>query len=486
MFVGHPEEGLRKLIFSDEVADKVGARMMLVEDLQTLRKSASTIFEGMSYDQLKPDKDHIGIHVVALGDFEHYGMNRNGDGFPKKACVERHHTFVDHGAVFIGHNNRDRAEAVGRIVKSAYNEPMGRIELFLHVHKQKAQPELHKLATDGESAYSMACRVPFDRCTVPGCGQLRKSAADPNQCWHVRDHLGETWADGTVVATQNDIHTWFDMSFVKRPADRIAWNLKVAMHGVLDSVKQAEAHDLWVPDSLECAIPGYQRKLELLKKLAQWEARYMQLATTKTAASIDRYHLALAKAAYSNVDDATIDEFRKAIPEDALREFAQRGVVLSAPAFFKFALGMQYGELADEMPAILRDASTAVCSKLLKQGNYQHVCRNTYFDVRDAYHVAWTGGADLRKVASDTIARSFSVLDPFTGQRVIDATIVGVQPTFGAMSLDKNAGAYGTVHHGAEIYTAYKLSALDAVLKLHKQANEDKLLALAAVQNLVR
>jgi hypothetical protein len=123
-----------KMFHSSSFQDNVDVSMRIVEDPKSMTKSASTIF-GCDYSELMPDKDHVGIHVVALGDAEHFGSNRNGDLFPKAACVKYHDTFVKHGHVYRHHKNKDpRTQGLGNIKMSAYNAPQGRIELFIHAN----------------------------------------------------------------------------------------------------------------------------------------------------------------------------------------------------------------------------------------------------------------------------------------------------------------------------------------------------------------
>lgn len=481
----HPEEGLRKLTYSTDMSPEVGARMQLVEDpgSKLVKAAADNIFK-CSAEDLKPDKDHVGIHTIALGQQETYGLNRNYDGFPKKACATRHDTFVKHGNVFVGHDNRDPAKAVGKIVKSAYNEPMGRIELYLHVNKEKAQPQLHKLATTGDHATSMACKIPFDICTI--CGTLRKSAADPRQCEHIRDQLGEMQKDGSVVGMINTLPTWFDESFVDRPADRIAWNLsKAASAGPVTSWKMAEAAGIWVPDDLEDDIPGYTRKHALIKKLADVEQRYMKLGDT-VKRGYDSYLWELRKAAAYELPDTTIDSLRDYTPADVFMKLASQGVILDATTFFKYALGLDYGALKDDMPAILDQVRSGVFATLYKSGAYQRICRNTYFDV-DQHQLNDYGvsqNLELSKLAAEHITSTGSFAGQVVDSRIIDATLCGRQP---GLIMIKSGSAMGNsgLHRGAEIYAAYKLSAVNAILDYHKES-EDRLLALAAVQNLVR
>ena len=470
------------MLYSSDMAPDVGARMRLLEDpASKLVKSASHIFE-CSMDDLKPDKDHVGIHTVALGQWETYGGNRNGDTFPKKACQTRHETFVKHGHVFVGHNNRDPVNAVGIIVKSAYNEPMGRIELFLHVDKNKAQSQLHKLATTGDHPFSMACKVPYDRCTV--CNTLRKSAADNRQCEHVRDHLGETWSDGKFVGTHNDLPTWFDESFVERGADRIAWHLKVASNGPIASWKLAEVAGIWVPDDLEDDVPGYSRKHALLKKLSAIEQKYTQLSGMVKSGH-DRYIWELRKAAAYELPKDLIESLRNYEPTEVFLKLASHGIILDAETFFKYALGTDYGDLKADIPVILDQVRSGVYSRLHKQGAYQRICRNTYFDI-DPHALkdyGWGQNLELSKFAADMAETS-----SFTGQavdsRIIDATLCGRQPELVVIK-SGHAMENSDMHRGTEIYAAYKLSAVNAILDYHKE-NEDRLLSLAAVQNMVR
>ena len=144
-----------KLIYSDSFDDIVGIQARLIEDPRELNKSASTIF-GCGYDEIKPDKDHVGIHLVGLGDYESYGPNRNADAFSKHANEKYGQTFMD-GHVFRHHNNKDPKNAIGKIVKVAHNDMMGRMELFIHANKEKAAPELARMEKDGEHPFSMAC-----------------------------------------------------------------------------------------------------------------------------------------------------------------------------------------------------------------------------------------------------------------------------------------------------------------------------------------
>ena len=159
-----------KLIESSQFSDvpDIGAKFAEFNS-PAMSKEAENVF-GRSYDSLKPTDDkYVGIHLVALGDEEHYGPNRNFDSMTKESCIRDHDTFVKHGHVFSHHHNdAEKDEILGSIKASAYNDKMGRIELFIWADKEKAKEGLDQLEKEGEASFSMATRVPWDECFPKG------------------------------------------------------------------------------------------------------------------------------------------------------------------------------------------------------------------------------------------------------------------------------------------------------------------------------
>jgi hypothetical protein len=477
------EEGLIKLTFSEHVNSSVGASMRLKEDPDVLVKSASSAFNCDS-DDIRPDKDHVGIHVVALGDYEHFGVNRNGDAFSKRACIDYHDTFEKHANVFLLHNNNDPEKKVGDVVKSAYNAPMGRIELIIHAHKDKAQDQLHKLATTGEHAFSMGCKVAFDRCGI--CNTIRKNGSDPNQCEHIRDHLGETFSDGKVACTFNDEPHFFDISFVNRPADRIAWSLKQAGAETPDAVKMASSFDMQVPDALMQDVPNYREKVKIAEELARIEGSVLSIAEgSHTADAMVKKALA---SAVESVPPAALSCLRGYEPEEVIRKLAEFGVVLGPEDFFKYAMGCDYGPLENQMDRILADSKSCLFSRLMKTSAYKSACRNVYFDVDTDYTQSYgaNSNSSLHRLVKESVANVAGATGQRLRDRIIQATICGRVPDLTTLEQVKEAGTnVNKVHKGAEIYAAYKLSAVLAARSIHREDNPEQLLTFAAVQNLV-
>jgi len=467
--------GMIKLICSSTFDSTVDVGVRLMEDPGKLDKTASEIFNCPD-SELVPDKDHVGIHLVALGDFEHYGSNRNGDGFPKRACIDYHHTFVKNGHVYRHHRNKDPEKSLGSIVKSAYNAPMGRIELFIHAHKDKAQDELHKLATEGDIPFSMACKVAYDRCSV--CGTKRKSSSDPNQCEHVATQLGKVADDGKVICTHNDEPKFFDISFVTRPADRIAWHLKSASGEIVDSIKLAESEGVWVPERLAIESDIAKSKRTLIAKLASAEAQYAGLADYRRATHVERYLWELRKAASGQLPDALIDGLRKYDPADAFYKLARLGVVLDVDSFYKYAMGTNYGELAVYMPEV-RQAVKGMFLRLDKSASCADVCNDNTFDVDTMRLVPPVPELTVKAAEAATL------VGPAMEQRIIDATIRNDEIALDS-DYEKGSNCNVTIQALCEKYAAYKLAAIQAIAALNRDTDTDALVAVATAQNLVR
>lgn len=392
---------------------------------------------------------------------------------------EAHHYQVQ--GVVVHNCNKDRSKGLGSIKASAYNEPMGRIELFIHVNEEKAKDELSRLEKEGEIPFSMATKVPYDVCTK--CGAKRKNSEDPNQCEHIRDELGKMASDGTVVGMLNPENNWFDISFVGRPADRIAWNLKIAAGEAIDSVKLAQAEGLWVPDYMAIESEQGQRKYAHLKAIVEFQDMYCGILTKQASCSSGpvRYYFELRKAAGARLDDATIKQLRCFEPKVAFATLAKAGVILDPSSFFKYAMGIDYGEIAPYVPDAIK-AVPGCMERLVKEGDCQRVCNDCTFDVA-------IDRTSLRAVPLNLIrelstkAATGSVRD----ERVIAVTLDGNIPSFTVDGNRKSCNNGSVTVALAEKYAAYKIAAVEAVLACHpdRDTDSDSVRAIAAAQNLI-
>lgn len=219
---------------------KVSSRGLLGRDrTDFLRKRAASVDFARLIDKLDLRPGDVPVHLIALGASEAYGPNRNGDGFKEACCKTYHDTFVKFAKWYRNHKNKDPKQSYGYIKHSVYNEPMKRIELLAILNGDEkaaerngghvATRELEKLAKGKDLAVSMACRVPYDVCDA--CGhkaRTRDEYCKQGECSRLGcyDNLTKVAEDGYVQHVDNPHPTWFDMSDVFSPADRIAYGAK--------------------------------------------------------------------------------------------------------------------------------------------------------------------------------------------------------------------------------------------------------------------
>ena len=476
-----------KLIESSQFADvpEIGAKFAEYSS-PAMRKEAETIF-GQSYDSLKPTDDkYVGIHLVALGDYEHFGANRNADGFGKEACIKYHDTFVKHGHVFSHHHNdAEKDEILGAIKASAYNEKMGRVELFIWADREKAKEGLDTLEKTGEFAVSMACRVPGDFCGV--CGQFRKNASDPNMCDHIRNQLGKVAENGKIVYMDNRDPDWFDISVVTRPADRIAYTLKVAgesADGVVTGEMLAKAAGIEAPAYLD---PGLVAdKHWTLRKLADAYDRHDR----DTAAAA--HFSSAVKVAHDRLDDTTIETLRKMPVKQAVAFLVDSFTFLGPDDFCRYAMGPKSAEYAVIGPHAAEIG--AIAREVVKEAAWLDRFDLTSAGDFDCDRFTSRASRRFTDVAKADIAVKSASLHEDNYIDLIAAGAPETQKTEGARIDTSGKMWFNTVDKPilavALKYAEYKVAALNAALNgaasggLTNTNNRDALLALVAAQDL--
>lgn len=169
---------------------------------------------------------------TALGAYEGWGANNNGDAFLEEDLLlesEDHgyKSFRKHAHVFRHHQNKDPLASIGKIVLATYNHAMRRVELIEEVDNLKAADLLQKWDDEGSLGTSMGCKVAFDVCMV--CQNRAKTAAE--YCKHAKYEMNHVYADGSRACVRNPNPRFFDQSHVIVPADKIAGAmLKVASY----------------------------------------------------------------------------------------------------------------------------------------------------------------------------------------------------------------------------------------------------------------
>ena len=201
-------------------------------------KTAATEEAIAAAGKIKPVPGRVYILNVALGSFEFWGDNNNGDAFPEAGLLGHapadvpmsffdrhasrmkgkdwgHKTFLK-GHVFEEHRNTDPKLAIGGIDQTFWNPRMHRCENIMYVNRQKAPRWAERIDANEPVGTSMACRIPFDRCSV--CGNLAPTRV--SYCKHLKagGQLRTILPDGRRVCMINDFPAFFDDSLVENPA----------------------------------------------------------------------------------------------------------------------------------------------------------------------------------------------------------------------------------------------------------------------------
>ena len=200
----------------------------------SMTKTAST--KGTNYTPelaeriktLKPKDGKSFLLINALTSGEHYSSNMNGDYFPEDALKKFHKTFETHGHSYKHHVNKDPQKASGKVIFSAYNSKMHRVEIIVELDNSKAKDILSRIDSGDQVRTSMGCSLPADECSV--CGKKSKKVAD--YCSHLKTSMNKILPDGTkIYAINKDNLKFFDISFVTIPADKTSAVMKKLASG---------------------------------------------------------------------------------------------------------------------------------------------------------------------------------------------------------------------------------------------------------------
>ena len=335
------------------------------------------------------------------------------------------------------------------------------------------------------------CTVPNDRCSV--CGAIREKPGDASECDHIKYSLGKIAEDGTQIGTYNDHPRWFDISFVGRPADRIAWNLKVASAmpenlSINSSVKQAEIEGYVLPDDIAIESDSSKRKFDIMKKLARsYDELEAWLFGGSKPEGKDAFTFELRKLAGAKLDDESLSALRELDPKDAFAALGDAGVVMDTESFFKYAFGPNYNKVESYVPHVQKAASSVV-REAVSSSSCAEFCNDSRFDARPYGAVLAASRPWLvRNMMKSAASCGFGTNDPVSS--VMWAMASESVPEFSNPS-EKSAGEscedQAVVRKLAKKYAMYKIAALCAVLDRPAglSLREDDVVFVAAAQDM--
>jgi len=213
-------------------------------------------------DGLKPDPNSIYALVNALGAFEFWSSNINGDAFEEEMLIHRgpvwgYETFKVYARPFMHHANKGpNARAFGAVELSCWHDHMKRVELVVRLDRDAAEKVgAHKVIDKIDHGQlpdtSMGCKVPYDLCSITTDWELYRKALkgfDPKKDRHpgmavlryhktvrpipgvsitrndysdyLKTRMNQILPDGRKVCAFNPYPRFFDISFVFIGADK--------------------------------------------------------------------------------------------------------------------------------------------------------------------------------------------------------------------------------------------------------------------------
>lgn len=476
--------------FGDAVSQliKVSSRGLRGDDLNSFVKRAGHQF----VDALRRIEFHPGevpIHMIAIGATEAYGPNRNGDGFKIAACRKYHDTFVKHARWYRNHVNKDPAKSYGVVKLSAFNEPMKRIELIVALNGTKeaaernggllADKELEKLARGDEDwGVSMACRVPFDVCS--GCqnrARHRGEYCTEATCKYggLMHNITKVASDGHVLHADNPDPTFFDISDVYRPADRIAWVLghaKAASGTPKSGAALAEEAGVGYPfDVLTAGMdPDTATQIKLAYELAEIEERIHRDPASFVSNSNRAFDPALQPPLEGVAQFAKLAELRA----QAFAALAGQKVLLPVRDFLCVILGEDHEKVAALADRVARRLP-GVYGRLIADENLESLVANNPYRTDRA-----VAGPATRRWA-EKAASDYSVDSSHVERRVMRSALRNL-PMPSLKSIEKQA-ADGQAEELARQYALYKLAVLR---QWAENVEAPRMLELAVRQNYIR
>ena len=316
-----------------------------IESVQLVTDNRSLTKRAAAKDRLQFSKtaNQEDLHIIALGAYEGTGYNRNGDAFLEDDCRKNHHYFTKaNRAVHRHHKNKPADPKFGNIKAAAYNEEMKRIELIVGLDRDKCADILDEQEKTGNTNWSMASKQAYDECSW--CHH--KAKTDKDRCMHIPAKLGEINKVGEMCGMLNPDPKWFEISYVRRPADRIGMSLgKCAADGAVRPMLPSDFlnlyGDIYVPDDLTISKKAADKR-ELLHKLAEMEKHVEAAGRSSTADSLfNKRHRSKLKDAPLMADN-DIDELRKHEPSKVFRSMADKGVMFNLAEFIKYLFGNRF------------------------------------------------------------------------------------------------------------------------------------------------
>lgn len=323
---------ISKIIFPDSFDYSTDMPLVeLFDNPDTLRKQASESNPFVEqWKDIRPQKGASLVHIIALGDNETVGCNRNADAFPASFCRANHGSFIKTAQLYRHHKMKPK-DSDGKVVASGYNQKMGRVELLLEAMHNKCSDWLSRLEGGQKVAFSMGLK-----CQEEECSHCHNVVTFPGErCEHLNRKVAAYWPgkvmdDGSKIAMINKKGDFNDISFVDRPADMTAYSLRKAAS--LGGPEVITGEDL--AKTMGYGQTDSSSKFAALMKLAEIEKKVPTMAWHETNAGEDY-----------DINTQTKEIFKNKTANEILGHFANGQCILPLEDFYKVIMGNKYAEL---------------------------------------------------------------------------------------------------------------------------------------------
>ncbi|CAK0744946.1 conserved hypothetical protein [Gammaproteobacteria bacterium] len=256
------------------------------------------------------------------------------------------------------------------------------------------------------------CKIPHDCCTW--CGH--KAKTDKDRCEHIPKNLGEIDKDGRACAMDNIDPKWFEISYVRRPADRIGMSLsKLASDSSIKPMLPTDYlklyGDIYVPEDVYLSKKASDKR-ELLKKLSELEKHVEAVARGKKDTSKELFlQRHGAKIKTDPIDAKTMDDLRKLEPGQVLKALADNGIIFSPEDFTKYLFDNRVGKdrvegmkthLPDIFSKLMDDGSVTNDEKFEPSGLIPPFLKKLMNSLKEGHSLE--GGPGIRRIMSITIS----------------------------------------------------------------------------------
>lgn len=433
--------------FSEDENFKIAT---IVDDADILKKTASSPVVA-EWGDIEPVKNASLIHLIALGAGEVTGANRNADLFKAAVLKEKHPTFKENGALYREHKNRDYSKREGDVIKTAYNDEMGRVELLVAANHDKCADWLGDIEKGDRVDFSMGWDCEYDVCEA--CGNKAKTRKEYCKC--MKKSAGKILPDGRRVCVDNPAGYFNDISKVATGADRIAQHLR----------KAASADDSFIGGADLADLMGIKTATEVSSKRALVE----KLSRMEKQVPVSSYKVETPK----RVSSKCASVLRQMAPAHMFGELVKCGALLDFDAFISLVMGDQVGDVATYAKEASQHTRFMFSSINEDVARCDAVCGNSTYDPNLKL------ASVLNPYDRTPLVQDFSVDPVFARARLVKRAMLGVEIVKPAAPISAPAQAL------LDEYAAYKLAALELFTESEsiESSNIDEMIMFAVMSS---